>query len=249
MKKLVLTLTILLFALNSSSQSYKIGLDIGGNVMPIGERILLQNYNLGLNGGIYVDYALTDEIALSLGVYYSQKKHYLETYDSTKLSLFGFEDALPGDDLNLYQYTRTKTATTQNYIEMPLLIKYEYKMLEFFGGPYFGFMIGAKTVESVESNVPLLQTIDINSFDESGLLTAFLPPKYAYEINESSSVKNLKSFDFGLRVGMAIKSEIGLGFRGSYSFGMIDYRTNDNQSTKQKYGYTQFSIFYELPLK
>jgi hypothetical protein len=245
MKK-ILYAFIVLFCVNTYAQEVEFEVNFGTNVLPIPETEFGRSYSLGLHGGASVLYNLKDGMSLRSGLFFTQKEQRFMSFDTSKVNLFGIEDLIPADNINLNQFTAITGQVKQSYIEIPLLFQYEVNSLHVFAGPYVGLMIQSRTRTRTVTEVPFLQTVDIGAVDSTGFLSLLLPPAYSDNTSESSSTSNYSRIDAGIRVGIGFETSTGLGTRLNYSFGVIDYR-NDSQSTKQTHSYLQATVFYKLP--
>ena len=123
MKTKNLLLIVLLFAATTSFGQIRFGLTAGANFANLtGDDAGDNNaMKIGVHGGLLVDLGINDNFMIEGGVLYSMK---------------GTQDADESDaKLNL------------NYLEIPILAKYQLESgLNFFLGPYIGFLMSA-TVE------------------------------------------------------------------------------------------------------
>lgn len=237
MKKLsALLIPCFLMAYSHSSAQLFVGAELGSNVIQMEETDLSQPYELGVHAGPVISYSFNDNFALSTSFMFSQKSKAYSTSSSTpfleELEFFGFgiDDLLPLDSatisgIDMNQYTETNTHVRQLYLEIPVMAEYRVANFRFFGGPYAGFLLSAKTTTQEHINIPLLQVIDISSLDPTGgLLSLFLPPGETNTLTESTYKEGLNTFDYGFNAGVGYMMN-NVSFQLSYSRGFTDFRS------------------------
>ena len=257
MEKLILISASTLFCFASiNAQKVFMGLELGGNIIPVENNSLGTNFQLGPYTGVSVNYNLSDKISFSSGLYFSQRKKMYFSNDTSSV-LSAFDDLLsfgggssieldsliniPGVDLNVYE--DTKGIATENYLEIPLLVSYNYKNLVISAGPYFGFLLNGRKKEETRTTTPIFQVFDISSIDSTGLLSMFLPPADETEFNETSSIDNLKRFDVGAAFGVGYMID-QLKFNLSFTMGFNDYRIEQAEEAKSTHKAIRISISY-----
>lgn len=233
----------------SFGQKWHFGPDLGGNLILVEEDAFGNDFQPRFNVGALVTYDFKDYFGLRTGVYFTQKTHsYFESYTSL-LNLFGLEDQIPAGanaDLNIYE--DLKSRTTQYYVEMPLLAYYRYSLFTAYLGPYFGYMVFARSKTETITNVPLLQAIDVSALDPTGTLGGFLPAPYSYSFVNGSSKKDLNPWDIGLRAGFGMEFQ-RVGVNIFYNYGLTDYRTKVQTGDLNGYNYFQASVNYNFSCK
>ena len=238
---------VLIFSSNFSfAQKLFVGPEIGTNLIMLEQTDLGRNYHLGWFAGGTVEYGLTDYFSLRSGVYFSQRKKMFESADTAQLNVLGFDVSsigIEGIDFNIY--SKTKGIVSQFGIEIPLLAAFNYKGLSIFGGPYMHFMTGAWKKATTDSRVPFLQTFNIDSLDPTGFLKYLFPPAESSEYDESSSVENLRVFDYGFKTGLSYTSE---NFRVNlyYVLGIPDYRIDRGVDDVNAHHYYSVSLNYNF---
>lgn len=244
----ILFLTIF-YPLTSVSQSISFGPEVGFNTVLLQKDDLGNEFRLGWNSGAAFNWSFTEYLSLRTGVYFSQRhKNYFGS-DTSELNVFGFDLndlGIPGADFNVY--TKTSGVTSQYGIEIPIMASYDYKGFSIFAGPYMHFMVRAWTREKTETNIPFLQTFNIDSLDPTGFISFLFPPAYEEDFSESSSRKNLRTFDYGFKAGMSYEAN---GFRtsGYYTFGIPDYRVDRGADDLKNHHYFSFSVAYLIRIK
>jgi len=230
----------------SFAQKLKLGPEIGTNIIMIEKTDLGRNYHLGWFAGSNVEYDLTDYFSIRSGVYFSHRKKMYETFDTSQLTVFGFDMSslgIPGANFSVY--SRTKGVTSQFGIEVPLLACFNFKGFGIFAGPYMNFMVGAWTKETTETRIPFLQTFNIDSLDESGFISQFFPDGESSQFSETSSKQNLRVFDYGFKTGISYTSE---NFRVNfyYVLGIPDYRIDRGLNPLNAHHYYTLSLNYNF---
>lgn len=110
-----------------------------------------------------------------------------------------FPEGVPVPD---YLYSSYKSEAKLNYIELPLMLKYEYPISGKFtlfanAGPYVGYLLSAKNVTSGTENIYL----------DKGLTMPLLPAPISFEANTDIK-SDLTSFNFGIQAGIGLAYKI-----------------------------------------
>lgn len=242
----LLILFFLFLASFSFGQRIHVGPELGMNAIQIERHDFGKDFQPGWFAGIAFEYDFLDFFAIKSGFYYAQKRQAFGSNDTTKFALLeelGFE--IPG--VNFDSYVSTEGRQVQNYFELPVMAQYQFKEFSGYFGPYFGWMFNARSIEREETYAPFTQAIDFNEFDDSGTISSFLPAPFTEEIIEKSTQKNLRIFDYGMKVGVAYQS-YNVGINIAYQFGFPDYRINKGENDLQNHQYFQISLNYMFNL-
>lgn len=190
--KLLLIAIGLLFSMNLKAQNdFKIGTNFGINYPDIrgNEFAKYNNFKIGYLLGVSLDYYLNEKISIKANINYERKIKELELtfYDNQTLEI-GTEN-----------YNEIF-----EYINIPILFKYEFGNSKFFvnGGPFFNYLLN-------------------NEIDEN------------YPNDDSQFVTEQEEIDFGLSLGIGTnifldeKNELLIEIRND--FGLIDTGGVPNQ--------------------
>ena len=165
----------------------------------------------------------------------------------------------PGDPVNTISttaYNKTKTINT-SYFQIPLLIRYKLKLgLNFFAGPYWGFLLSAKE-KDITGTYTLTNVRTLTGFPT--LYASSVIPENSTSVNlDSGNVLN--TLDIGLRIGAGYDLQSGLGFNIGYDLGLTPIFISQtyapqNQTSPPvtvpawgKNGVVTLSIKYMLPI-
>lgn len=237
---------VLLTGLNLNAQKFSFGPEVGTNLVMIEKSDLGRNYNLcwlaGGSGEIYFN----DYLSLRSGVYFSHRKMMYQTADTTELTLLGFDLSslgIPGVDFSIYQ--QTKGVISLFGLEVPVLATLNINEFSFFAGPYANFLVGAWSKERTDTQIPFLQTFNIDSLDPTGFIAPLFPPATSTRFSESSSVSNMRVFDMGFKTGFGYTGKL---FRVNcyYTFGIPDYRIDRGNDQVRSHHYASITLGYQF---
>lgn len=183
--KLLLITIGLIFSMNLSAQNdFKIGINAGINYPNIrgNEFAKFNNFKVGYLFGVSLDYYLKENLSIKANLNYERK--------IKKLELTFFDDQ--AQEIGTENYNEIF-----EYINIPILLKYEFGNSKFFvnGGPFFNYLLN-------------------NKIDED------------YPNDDSELVTEQKKNDFGLSVGIGTnisineKNDLIIELRND--FGIID---------------------------
>ncbi|MFD1161511.1 porin family protein [Hwangdonia seohaensis] len=183
--KLLLIGLGLMFSLNLSAQNdFKIGLNAGINYPDIRgyEYAKYNKFKVGYLLGVTFDYYFKENLSLKTNINYERK------IKKIQLTYFNYEAEETG---------RENFNEIYEYINIPILLKYEFESSNFFinGGPFFNYLLNNK----IEPDYPN---------DDSDLIT------------------ELKKIDFGLSLGIGTnislneKNDLTIEIRDD--FGILD---------------------------
>lgn len=246
----VLTICLLLNVVNVNAQKIKLGPEIGFNLIPMSTNDLGANFQPGLYGGVNFEYHFRDNFSIRSGFFASQKRQSFESFDSVLVNLFGLEDLIGIENVNLNSYTTIDRTVSEFYVEMPLMASYNYKQFSFSAGPYFAYLLSARKREIKSIDTPFLRVVDVATLVPDGvdvsLLLATLPPAEETTFTESSSKAQLQLFDMGFKAGVRYEMN-NLGVNLNYQYGIFDYQTT-SKDVLENHSYFQLTLNYNFGL-
>ncbi|HRI23008.1 MAG TPA: outer membrane beta-barrel protein, partial [Panacibacter sp.] len=151
----------------------------------------------------------------------------------------------PNTPVPPYLYANFYSEGKFGYLELPILLKANFSLgetLSFFlnGGPYFGYLLNAKSITSGSSNIYL----------DDKLTQPFLPAPVSFD--QTMDIKNdLKKFNFGIQggIGLALnlpnENELMLTLGGNY--GLIHIQ-KDEANGKNSIGAATATLAYLIKL-
>ncbi|MBL4594386.1 MAG: outer membrane beta-barrel protein [Flavobacteriales bacterium] len=261
MKKLILTfVTLFSFTHSYYGQKVSMGPEIGMNTIPVENTEIGQNYQLGHHFGGHLKFHFSEKFKLSTGVFISQKKKgYSSSYTSPLVDdLLGGFGGFVGPDtsgldsllnipgLNTDITETTKGITSEIFIEIPILANYKLKNVNFYLGPYIGILLSATKNEEVTTEIPALDVLDLDALGFGGF-ASFLLPESGTETTSISGTDGLRSLDFGVNAGIGYEMN-DLHFNFMYSYGLLDYRDDNEGEDKETLKLFRVSIAYLFDL-
>jgi len=247
---------LLLIISNTKGQGLNVGIELGSNIIPIEKTDLGRNFHIGPYAGVSVKYDFSEKLSISSGLFFSQRKKMYFSSD-TSLLMSAFDDFfsflgggsmgldslldIPGVDLNVYE--KTKGIATENYIELPVMVSYTLRNISVSAGPYIGFLMNGKKKEEIRTTTPLLQVVDISTFDTTGFISSFLPPADETVFDESSSIDNLKRITVGAAFGLGYSMD-NVRFNLNYTMSFDDYRIDRGEDEKDVHKSIRVSVSY-----
>ena len=265
MKKFAITLIFLLFLAEFYSQKLTIGPEIGLNIIPIENTNIGYNHQLGYHAGGHLKYHFSKKFKLSSGLFLSQKKKGYSSSATRSISTLlddfsglgggfislpdtsGLDSLLNMSGLNTDITESTKGISSELFIEIPILANYKLKNVNFYAGPYVGILISASKKEEITTDIPLLDAIDFESLGIDGFTSLFLPSS-GTSTEKISGTEGLRKLDFGFNLGLGYEMN-NLHFNLMYSQGLVDYRSDQTESTKESLKLYRFSIAYLFNFK
>lgn len=241
--RIKLLFAFVIFALIAKAQNLNFGPRIGANVIYLQENeFKSKDYGFKANFGANVEYGFNEYFSVSLDVLFSQKRKLYESFENKSLikalsnSFFGIglaDSSLFGvaQFLNDTVYGTTKGSVNLNYIEIPLLAKFNYKGLSVGVGPYFSYLNKVQSVEVMTQESPLLD-IAFNALDSIPFAGPFIkttissqfPGYEAPQITESTDKAKYRTFDMGFVVDLSYRFNSNLYTGVRYTRGLTDYR-------------------------
>ncbi len=242
--KLTALLSILFIAQLSFSQHFKIGPELGMNLIKTEKTQMGNNFQPAWYSGLSAQYQINDWLTIKGGINYNQKIKVYSSADtsiSPTLALIGL-DSINGIDLSTYSTTQGRHSL--NFIQMPIMASFTIKDFSFNIGGYIGYMFNSRTKELYEERTPFMSTFDISSIDPTGVFIGnLLPPAQREEFTETSNVSFIQKLDFGLKTGVTYTID-NLNFNVSYLYGLKDYSNSFPSTVKLNHHYFQMSISY-----
>lgn len=238
---------IQLFLLTISSnvltaQTWSFGPELGINHIKLEEGYAGNQYTSGIHVGAFTEYGFNEFFSVRTGLYFSQKK---QNYNREAVSFSPIFELIGGaglEQFDLSTTTITNGRLAQNFIELPILAKVNYKGLGLFAGVYGSLMVSAVSKEVSTANTPILSIIDPSTF---GFLGALIPPATVVTEDTDESPTGIKSFDFGARFGASYRFD-RLELNLAYSLGLIEYRTNSDNGPNRQHRYFQATLAYNF---
>ena len=261
---LIISSCLLIFTLNA--QNFSLGPSIGMNMIPMEDNGPGQNFQIGVHAGLQVKYKISNIFSLSSGAFYSQKKQNYDYMTVTPLTeelsgLFGFLDLgdlgiedlgledLAIDGVNLDVNKDVNAVANTYYAEIPLMANFHFSNFNIYLGPYAGYLTNVVRNESIHTTTPLFNLVDLSSFDDTGLLTNFLPPADEYSTFKSTSNDNITKFNYGANFGIGYAMN-NLNFNLFYSLGLKDYTIDSTLAEGDgKHHNFRISLAYLFPIK
>lgn len=239
------TFIALVLNLCAFSQFY-ISPEFGTNLLKIRKTDLGKDFHIGWHGGLRVSYELNSYFTLESGAYFTQKSQSFEEKDTSPVEIFGFnlEDlGIPGTDFN--KYSSTEGIVSQYYVQVPIVATYSFKGFHISYGPYLAYMVHAWTKQEEFTEVPFMKAFNIEEFDTTGFISAFLPPAESTNFSESSSRENLNCMDWGFKSTVSYRPN-NFGIQLSYLLGLPDYRIDRGELEKKRHHYFQLTMSYRF---
>ncbi|MFB6257838.1 MAG: porin family protein [Flavobacteriales bacterium] len=132
-------------SLLAQDRSFKAGFAAGLNTSQISGDDLSGFHQFGLAGGLFVSRPVSDKVTLELQFLFSQK-------GSRKT---------PNPKKGDYSFYNLRV----NYVDLPLMLGYNFGSFELFGGPLIGAKVGGVTEETENGSIPDADRPDFEPFD------------------------------------------------------------------------------------
>jgi len=242
---------LLLVTLNISfsyAQKLKFGPEIGFNLINVETQEIGDNFQVGWHTGAFSEYELKKWLGVSVGLYYTQKKHGFKESEiiPSSLSFLLAQQGIEGVDLNTYSETNGRV--TLNYLQLPILAIFKHKNFNLKLGGYFGYMFNTKTNRKEVKNTPFASVVDLTALTEidptlTELMGSFIPQANETNFLESTSKSGLSALDYGLKAGVTYQVN-SIGFNVNYIYGLADYRSSSSTDSFKNNSYYQFSLSY-----
>jgi len=256
MKKITLLSIALILVNTFIAQKIAIGPEIGINLIQTESTELGNDYQLGYNFGIQINYNFNKKFSLSSGIYASQKKKRYTFIDTTTTPdivgglIGGIIGGGLGGSSEANVYETTKGLVSEIYLGIPILLHYKINKVRLFAGPYLDFLLSVnrKEISTSESTAMDITTLLPEELGGIGNLLSNLTSQPNTTPVESSSKEGLSSTDVGIITGIGYQMN-NLQFNLMYTYGFLDYRTNTENETLDNHKIIHFSVAYLFKLK
>lgn len=197
-----------------------VGVKVGLNISDFTDYTDDTSTKLGFNAGITVDYAISQNVFLSSGVEFYNKKINFTYHDHGEFPgyTFSFPDAL----------------VKAMYIQIPLHVGYKFETshttsISIHGGPYAAYGVGGKVEMGDWVNIEgQPDPISMNDFNS-------MAPGFRRSHDTFNDYNGFKNFDWGLGLGILFEVQrFGLGV--NYDFGLQNISRTSND-VKVRAGY------------
>jgi len=245
---------LLLFLLSynycfSQSDKFSLGIKAGisiPNLKASGDNPVSKGWasRLGPYAGAIAGLKFSERFSLQAELNYSSqggKKNGIQA-----ISTSGFAEYIPpGTTVPPYVYANYKDEVKLNYIELPVLAKFNFMIndaISFFidAGLYGGYLVNAKNVTSGSSNI---------YFDEN-LTQPFLPSAVSFD--QTSDIKSdLKKINCGIQGGFGFELEISdkskIMITGGGNYGLVKIQ-KDKSNGENNTGAATLTLGYMIQL-
>lgn len=249
MKFLLLFCTCFTFSMFLNAQKFSVEPHISINIMPLPKTDVGTEHKIAFAGGLTGRYEIAENLTIDLGLGLSSRRQQYRYSDTLSvldqyrflLELAGvdvdeIDSTLQSNGLYLNQFNQTNGVVNLLHLEIPISVSYQWKSLSLSAGGYVGFKINSSKKEELISDVPLLQTVDLNQIDTSGTISMFFPPAHSVTYGTSNSDDNLDQFIYGMRLKLAYVADNHLSFYASYNLDLNNYAIEHlNEVTNNKY--------------
>lgn len=243
---------------------WSIGLRAGGSLLPDFDDQLLNNYKLGLNGGVTGSYKLNKYLLLKTEVNFAQKGKsyaYLQTQSLftsfnqligaiIDTSIIGTVQGYVDDGV----YSSYKGYHKLGYIEMPLLAELSYYKFKIAAGPYIGLLVKSYTIESLDQDIPLLDIISpaIDSLGfaavfVNGLINTTFPGYRQTKTSESTNSDKFTTWNYGFTAQVSYQIYQNTFLEARYAKSLSNYLKDESES--QQLSTFTLSLAYNFGLK
>lgn len=260
MRKLLLvgmlvTCSILLNAQKFSGEPY-----LGVNDTWLSKTSTGIDHEINWQGGLSGRYSINDRFSVALGLGVSdRRKQYAYSDTAFALEQYGPIFALAGIDIdeidstlsalgfNFDQITNTSGMAKIFQLEIPISLRYQFKFIDVEAGGYLGFNMSVKKYESIVSDIPLLQAVDVSQIDTSGTFAMFFPPAHAESERISENSDQIANLTYGLKLGVGYTYPSHLRIFAAFHYDMNKYLIDEspNLLSNNKY-FLRFGISYEI---
>jgi len=232
---------------------------LGMNISAKVNNELSKDYFVNSHGGLLLNYDVDSKFQLHLGLGFSDRRFQYSNKDTSfvlddyrfLLELVGvdvdeIEMTLSQNGLQFNRYSTINGVAKSLQLEIPIGVSYTYKSIQLNAGGYVGFLINGSKTEREESRIPLLETVTIDSIDQSGLLSSFLPSAQTIQVNELSNIDNLTRFNFGFRFGVGYYYKSNVKFYINYNLDLNKYGINENNLLANKKSFFRVGLAYTI---
>lgn len=246
-------------AQNSSFEKFSLEPYLGLNLQKQPENTLTNNFFVNGHGGLKVNYEIGQRFSAHIGLGLSDRRQQYKSLDTNSvieeyrffLELAGVDvdqikETLKQNGLKLDRYTETIGVAKILQLEVPFSLSYTWKSFQFDGGGYVGFLLSSKKNEQANSRIPLLESVELDSIDQSGQISSFLPPANSSSLDELSNSDNLNVMFYGLRLGVAFQYKSNVSFYGNYSLDLNSYKIDENNLLTNNHSFFRIGVAYRI---
>ena len=169
----------------------------------------LDNYyhnQVGLTAGLEVEYAVSNQVGISLGAIYSQLGSKIDGNTANRYT--DDNGQLHGD------YSKSEGHLRTNYINLPLMVNYYIPVVKGLAMKA-GIQVGLRCDDRLKADQLFVSGIYPSSYD--GLMQSSSPPKVLSKIINETDV--CKSMDFGIPMGLSYEYK-NVTLDARYYFGL-----------------------------
>lgn len=223
----------------------------------------------GMYAGLHGAYQINNYLSFGIEAAWSEKSltyQNTNTYSAYKKLQSGLQFIYPDlpDLSELLEFITGTTGLTLNdtafekrtglinfkSIEIPITARLHYNKFRLEIGGYGSFLVGAKTSEIFEQDIPLFEVIPPSTFDSlSPFISAFIystfPGLKGPSYTESTSTKGMATFDYGLIGGVTYMPDEFLSLSVSYSYGLTQ-KLSKSLPNDKTHSVIRFTITYNL---
>ncbi len=210
--KLIFILLLLVCNFSFAQSDFRFGLKAGisiPNLQSSGDNPLSSGWSSrqGPYIGVVTDLRLDKNLYVQAELNYSSqggKKDGVQAIPVSPEYASFFPEGVP---VPAYLYSSYSSEAKLNYLELPLMLKYEYPFSQKFsvfvnGGPYVGYLLSAKNVTSGTDNIYLDKTLTM----------PLLPAPVSFDANTDIK-SDLTSFNVGVQAGIGFAYSLGTAGR------------------------------------
>ncbi len=246
-------------AQNSSFEKFSLEPYLGLNLQKQPENTLTNNFFVNGYGGLKVNYEMGQRFSVNLGLGLSDRRQQYKSLDTNSvieeyrffLELAGVDvdqikETLKQNGFKLDRYTETMGIAKILQLEVPFSLSYTWKSFQFDVGGYLGFLLSSKKNEQANSRIPLLESVELDSIDQSGQISSFLPAANSSSLEELSNSDNLNVMFYGFRFGVAYQYKSNVKFYGNYSLDLNSYKIDENNLLTNNHSFFRVGVAYRI---
>lgn len=219
------------------AQKIQYGPELGITLIPVNKTdVELNTFKLGITGSGYFQYNFNKKFALRLDVGYTKSSKTWVQTDTSSVEEFlsnpmlGFDTSITNllsQTVDLSVTKTTKGNANFSTLQIPLTFVYSpAKKISFGVGAYYSFVLKVNSRTETTQDIPFLdiaqKMIDQVPFGKAAIEMLY-PGYYEPDFKESSSMKNLNRFDYGIIGSVTYKMDNYFYLRLKYSRGLKNY--------------------------